>query len=255
MKLYDRRLQREQPKRKAPEENLGRSRDDLSSLLTCACFPAPMACSLIPSFLPGHPSSRMTPRPPIPWPCYLTGFGGRLLLPRSLNSIERSGAEAPSLHGMDFGKVLWLSCNKCERVLCARARLERNIVISANTPEAQKREQGSVFMPKFDASGLLTAVVTDSRSNEVLMVGFMDAEALAKTRETGLAHFHSRSRGRLWMKGETSGHTLAIEEILVDCDQDALVLRAIPAGPACHTGEISCFYRKLEADDLQRVSD
>lgn len=109
-------------------------------------------------------------------------------------------------------------------------------------------------MPKFDAAGLLTAVVTDARSKEVLMVGFMDAEALTKTRETGFAHFHSRSRGRLWMKGETSGHTLAIEEILVDCDQDALVLRAVPAGPACHTGEISCFYRKLESGELHRVS-
>lgn len=110
-------------------------------------------------------------------------------------------------------------------------------------------------MPKFDASGLLTAVVTDARTNLVLMVGFMDAEALEKTRETGFAHFHSRSRGRLWMKGETSGHTLAVEEILVDCDQDALVLRAIPAGPACHTGETSCFYRKLDGAELLRISD
>jgi phosphoribosyl-AMP cyclohydrolase len=95
--------------------------------------------------------------------------------------------------------------------------------------------------------------VTDVASGTVLMVAFMDAEALAKTRETGLAHFHSRSRGRLWMKGETSGHTLAVEEILVDCDQDALVIRARPAGPACHTGETSCFYRKLDGDGLSRV--
>ncbi len=97
---------------------------------------------------------------------------------------------------------------------------------------------------------MLTAVVTDAASGAVLMVAFMDEEALAKTRETGLAHFHSRSRGRLWMKGETSGHTLKIEEILVDCDQDALVIRATPAGPACHTGATSCFYRRLEGDEL-----
>lgn len=115
------------------------------------------------------------------------------------------------------------------------------------------REQGSEFLPKFDAAGLLTAVVTDSASGAVLMVAFMDAEALAATRATGFAHFHSRSRGRLWKKGETSGHVLAVEEILVDCDQDALVLRCRAAGPACHTGAASCFYRALESDTLRRV--
>ena len=117
------------------------------------------------------------------------------------------------------------------------------------------REQGSVFMPKFDGSGLMTAVATDSRSGKVLMVAFMDAEALAATRETGKAHFHSRSRGRLWMKGESSGHVLSVDEILVDCDQDALVLRCTPAGPACHTGAQTCFYRLLEGDRLERVPD
>ena len=96
-------------------------------------------------------------------------------------------------------------------------------------------------------------MVTDSVSGAVLMVAFMDAEALAKTRETGFAHFHSRSKGRLWMKGETSGHVLKVDEVLVDCDQDALVLRAIPAGPACHTGATSCFYRKLVGDRLVPV--
>lgn len=116
------------------------------------------------------------------------------------------------------------------------------------------REQGSAFMPRFDANGLLTAVTVDSQSGEVLMVAFMDAEALAKTRETGLAHFHSRSRGRLWMKGESSGHVLRVGEILVDCDQDALVLKVIPAGPACHTGEPSCFYRRLDKDHLARIT-
>ena len=117
------------------------------------------------------------------------------------------------------------------------------------------REQGSAFMPKFDAAGLLTAVAVDSGTGKVLMVAFMDAEALAATRRTGFAHFHSRSRGRLWMKGETSGHVLKIEQILVDCDQDALVLTCVPAGPACHTGASTCFYRLLEDDRLERVHD
>lgn len=114
------------------------------------------------------------------------------------------------------------------------------------------REQGKTFLPKFDDNGLLTAVAIDSTSKDVLMVAFMDAEALAKTRETGLAHFHSRSRGRLWMKGETSGHVLRVEEILVDCDQDCLVLKVVPQGPACHTGARVCFYRRLEGEELVR---
>ena len=118
-----------------------------------------------------------------------------------------------------------------------------------------ERETGSIFLPKFDGNGLLSAVAVDAGSGEVLMVAFMDAEALAKTRETGLAHFHSRSRGRLWLKGETSGHTLQVAEIRVDCDQDALVLLVRPAGPACHTGATSCFYRKLGGAGLVAVCD
>ena len=108
-------------------------------------------------------------------------------------------------------------------------------------------------MPKFDSAGLLAAIVQHAESGEVLMVGFMDAEALAKTRETGLAHFHSRSRGKLWMKGETSGHVLRVRQILVDCDQDALLLKALPDGPACHTGARSCFYRAVAGDGLERI--
>jgi phosphoribosyl-AMP cyclohydrolase len=119
---------------------------------------------------------------------------------------------------------------------------------------APDREQGDTFMPKFDAAGLLTAVAIDSASQTVLMVAFMDREALDRTIESGLAHFHSRSRGRLWMKGETSGHVLRVEEILVDCDQDALVLKVSPQGPACHTGATACFYRKLEGQHLARVA-
>lgn len=120
--------------------------------------------------------------------------------------------------------------------------------------DAEQREQGSVFLPRFDSNGLLSAVVTHAETGAVLMVAFMDAAALAATRETGLAHFHSRSRGRLWMKGESSGHVLKVAEILVDCDQDALVLKALPAGPTCHTGAPSCFYRLLEGDRLERIA-
>ena len=116
------------------------------------------------------------------------------------------------------------------------------------------REEGAIFLPKFDANGLMGAIVTHAGTGEVLMFAFMDAEALAKTRETGLAHFHSRSRGRLWMKGETSGHVLRVAEILVDCDQDALVVKTVPEGPACHTGAVSCFYRQLDGDALVRIS-
>jgi len=87
------------------------------------------------------------------------------------------------------------------------------------------------------------------------MLAHMDAEALSRTRETGFAHFHSRSRGRLWMKGETSGHTLRVLEIRVDCDRDAIELRVEAAGPACHTGAESCFYRRLEGDVLIEVVD
>lgn len=117
----------------------------------------------------------------------------------------------------------------------------------------RESESGRAFLPKFDAAGLLSAVVTDADSGRVLMVAFMDAEALAKTRETGLAHFHSRSRGKLWMKGESSGNVLRVERILVDCDQDALVIEARPAGPTCHTGAQSCLYRALEGDVLVPV--
>jgi len=107
-----------------------------------------------------------------------------------------------------------------------------------------------MFQPKFDAAGLLTAVVTHAETGELLMVAHMNAEAIAKTRETGRAHFWSRSRRALWMKGESSGHVLSVMEILVDCDQDCLWLKAKPAGPACHTGAPSCFFRKLENDLL-----
>src|SRR6218665_2246640 len=123
------------------------------------------------------------------------------------------------------------------------------------TVSSADREQGTAFLPRFDAQGLIIGIAVDSGSKEVLMVAFLDAEALAKTRETGLAHFHSRSRGKLWLKGETSGHFLRIEEIRVDCDQDALVMLVRPEGPACHTGARACFYRKLDGDALAPLED
>lgn len=117
------------------------------------------------------------------------------------------------------------------------------------------RETGNVFMPKFDSNGLLTAVVVNADSGAVLMVAMMDQLAIDKTRETGIAHFHSRSRGKLWMKGESSGNILTVVRIMVDCDQDCLILECTPAGPTCHTGARECFYRELIGDELIRKAD
>lgn len=113
----------------------------------------------------------------------------------------------------------------------------------------EEREWGAVFAPKFDSSGLLTAVVVDHGGGDVLVVAHMNAEALQATLATGKVHFWSRSREQLWMKGETSGHVLVVDQIMVDCDQDALVIRATPAGPTCHTGARSCFYRRLDVSN------
>jgi phosphoribosyl-AMP cyclohydrolase len=115
------------------------------------------------------------------------------------------------------------------------------------------RDETLTFDPRFDAAGLVTVVVTDAASGGVLMVAHMNAEALAATRASGEATFWSRSRGRLWRKGETSGHVLRVREMRVDCDQDALWLICDPAGPACHTGRASCFYRRVEEDGLAWV--
>lgn len=110
------------------------------------------------------------------------------------------------------------------------------------------------FRPRFDDKGLITAVCVAAEGGEVLMVAHMNAEALARTRASGVAHFWSRSRARLWMKGETSGHTLELVEMLVDCDQDCLVLRVKANGPACHTNARSCFYRRVGIDGLEHRS-
>lgn len=126
--------------------------------------------------------------------------------------------------------------------------------MTSSDSDPQMREVGTQFMPKWDANGLLSAVVVDTQTDQVLMVAFMDEFALAATRETGFAHFFSRSRQRLWKKGESSGHVLRVDEVLVDCDQDALVLRCSAAGPTCHTGAKSCFYRQLGPDGLTRIT-
>lgn len=108
-------------------------------------------------------------------------------------------------------------------------------------------ERSDVFQPKFDADGLIPAIVTDATSGAVLMFAFMNEAALVMTLETGHAHFWSRSRKQLWKKGEESGNLLAVGEIRTDCDQDVLWLTAMlsGAGVACHTGAKSCFYRVL----------
>ncbi len=106
-------------------------------------------------------------------------------------------------------------------------------------------EEGLALTPKFDAGGLVTCVATDARSGEVLMVAHMNAEALAKTIATGEAWYFSRSRGKLWKKGETSGHVQRVVEMRVDCDQDAVLIKVEQTGGACHTGRRSCFYRSV----------
>jgi phosphoribosyl-AMP cyclohydrolase len=127
-------------------------------------------------------------------------------------------------------------------------------------------EEGLALLPKFDADGLVTAVVTDAGNGDVLMVAHMNAEALAKTIETGEAWYFSRSRQKLWKKGESSGHGQRVIELRVDCDQDALWLKVEQLGPgACHTGRRSCFYRaaplgqkgavKLEFRDAGKTFD
>ena len=111
---------------------------------------------------------------------------------------------------------------------------------------------GSLLEPKWDANGLVTAVASDADTGELLMVAHMNSDALSRTIATGEAYFWSRSRGRLWKKGESSGNVLIVVEARIDCDQDAIWLRVEPAGPACHTGARSCFYRRIEGDRLVR---
>jgi phosphoribosyl-AMP cyclohydrolase len=140
-----------------------------------------------------------------------------------------------------------------------------NPTLFAPRGSAQEIEEGAAFAPKFDAAGLITCVVTDAHSGELLMVAHMNAAALERTLASGEAWFYSRSRQAVWHKGETSGHVLRVAELRVDCDQDVLWLKAEQTGVgACHTGRRSCFYRvvvsgaagpTLEFRDDERVFD
>lgn len=114
-----------------------------------------------------------------------------------------------------------------------------------SAPDKAALEEGTVLAPRFDANGLVTCVTTDAATGELLMVAHMNAEALARSIETGEAWYWSRSRGELWHKGATSGQIQTIAEMRVDCDQDALWLKVNVAGDGgcCHTGRHSCFYR------------
>ncbi len=111
-------------------------------------------------------------------------------------------------------------------------------------------EEGRAFTPRFDAAGLIACVTTDARDGHVLMLAYMNADALRLTLESGVAHYWSRSRQLIWRKGDTSGQVQAVESIRTDCDQDALLLAVVPGGDggACHTGRRSCFYRRLVHD-------
>ncbi|MDB5472752.1 MAG: hisI [Devosia sp.] len=112
-------------------------------------------------------------------------------------------------------------------------------------------EEGTAFAPRFDAAGLVTVVTIEARTNKVLMLAHMNAEALSLTLQTGIAHYWSRSRGKLWKKGETSGELQEVVELRTDCDQDAVVLTVNQTGrgAACHTGRESCFYRRVLVRD------
>ena len=119
-------------------------------------------------------------------------------------------------------------------------------------------EEGLGFVPKFDANGLITAISQDAVTGEVLMVAYMNAEALNLTLKTGNAVFFSRSRKKLWKKGEESGHVQKVQKILVDCDQDCLILKVSVDQGQCHVGYQSCFYRAVQIgtkDNLEFVSE
>ncbi|WP_105430350.1 phosphoribosyl-AMP cyclohydrolase [Neorhizobium sp. T6_25] len=129
--------------------------------------------------------------------------------------------------------------------------------LSFDQPSADKTElEGAgAFTPRFDQNGLVTAVVTDIRDGELLMVAHMDAQALALTVETGIAHYYSRSRAKIWKKGESSGNLQTVHELRTDCDQDAVWLKVSVGGhdATCHTGRRSCFYRTVTQSDGRAV--
>ncbi|MEO1187592.1 MAG: phosphoribosyl-AMP cyclohydrolase [Pseudomonadota bacterium] len=118
-----------------------------------------------------------------------------------------------------------------------------------------EQDETSEIRPKFNADGLITAIAQDAETHEVLMLAWMNAEALQATIDTGRATYWSRSRQELWIKGETSGHTQAVQEVRIDCDQDAVLLKVIQSGGACHTGRKSCFYRIVDSDTAHLIRE
>jgi phosphoribosyl-AMP cyclohydrolase len=129
----------------------------------------------------------------------------------------------------------------------AKARIMTLSFADPKSLSHEQIEEGTTFAPRFDASGLVTVVTVEAGSNAVLMLAHMNAEALALTLETGIAHYWSRSRGKIWKKGETSGELQEVVELRTDCDQDAVVMsvRQTGRGAACHTGRKTCFYRRV----------
>ena len=122
-------------------------------------------------------------------------------------------------------------------------------------PLENKSEQDETIelRPKFNADGLMPAIAQDAETGEVLMLAWMNAEALSATLNTGKATYWSRSRGELWIKGATSGNTQTVVSAYIDCDQDAILLRIKQAGAACHTGRTSCFYRIISGNRLSKT--
>ena len=159
-------------------------------------------------------------------------------LAMALQEQRGGGRDAPLLGRADAGRGAAVAVARAGAHLCDHQQV-------AGT--RHDVEHGLVFQPKFDADGLIPAIVTDASTGGVLMFAWMNAEALALTMATRAGHFWSRSRGSLWKKGETSGNVLDVAEILTDCDQDVvwLKVRVQGDGVACHTGARSCFYRAL----------
>ena len=114
-------------------------------------------------------------------------------------------------------------------------------------------EEGFEFKPKFDKNGLIPAIAQDANSGEILMVAYMNEESLNMTLKTGNAVYFSRSRQKLWKKGEQSGHAQKVQQILVDCDQDCLIIKVKVDSGQCHTGHYSCFYRTIDEDNKEKL--
>ena len=126
-------------------------------------------------------------------------------------------------------------------------------IIFGKRGDAKNVETSAIFAPKFDENGLIPVIAQDATSNEVVMFAFMNAQALEKTITSGMAHYWSRSRAKLWLKGETSGETQKVVEITTDCDQDVVLLKIAVQGrgATCHTGKRACFYRQIDTSSQQ----